>query len=94
MISRTLILINSYTKLKFGFLNKKEMQGKRTNNALWATHRGMYVITHEQALGGIRGESMGTKKGSHRETLEECLRFGNIPVLGCRPKLKLEHVMD
>ena len=88
MISKTLILINSYTKRIFDFLNKKETQGKRTDNARWATHRGMYVITREQAHERIRGESMGTKKD------EEYLGFGNSPVLGYRPKLKLDYVMD
>ena len=34
----------------------------------------MYVVTDEQAHEGIRGESMGTKKGL---------------AIGCQPKLKL-----
>ena len=37
----------------------------------------MCVVTGEQAHEGIRGESMGTKEGSHRETLEECVGFDN-----------------
>ena len=49
----------------------------------------MCVVTGEQAHEGIRGESMGTKKGSHRETLEECVGLGNGPLLGCQPELKL-----
>ena len=49
----------------------------------------MYVVTDEQAHEGIRDESMGTKKGNHRETLEKCVGLGNGPLLGCHANLKL-----
>ena len=54
----------------------------------------MYVVTDEQAHEGIRGESLGTKKGNHREPLEDCVGLDNSPLLCCHHKIKLENTMD